>query len=134
MRRTRLSLPSIPAARTPALSSLCRLSPLSIAMACLLRAPSVLAAGDNLTPAGGQTTTCDTNAPNPSPIPVVAAIGSTGVTVIVQPGAGLSVLTGNGILVRDDSAVLNLGTLQVGADSFSGIVAAGSVGGLGAIR
>jgi hypothetical protein len=46
--------------------------------------------------------------------------------VIVQPGASLSVLTGNGILVRDLSTVLNLGTLQVGADSFSGIVATGS--------
>ena len=131
MRRTRLLLPPILAAGTPALSFLCRLSPLSIGMACLLRVPSVFAACDHLAPVSGQTATCDTNAPNPSTLPVVARAGSIHVTVLVMPGAGISVNNGSGITVRDSSTVQNFGTIQNTAGSFDGITSEGSASGFG---
>ena len=125
MRLTRLSLPSILVSRTGALSRL------SIGMACLLRAPSALAVCDNLAPASGETATCNSNAPNPSVMPVVAVAGSTGVTVLVLPGAGISVNNSSGIVVRDSSIVKNFGTLQATADSFDGITSEGSATGFG---
>jgi hypothetical protein len=93
-------------------------------MTCLLRFPSALAACDNLAPASGETATCNAASPNPSPMSVAAVTGSTGVTVLVQPGAGISVNNNNGIVVRDSSTVVNLGTLQVSADICDGIVSA----------
>jgi outer membrane autotransporter protein len=125
MRRTRLSLPSMLASRTSVLSRL------SIGMACLLRAPSALAVCDNLAPASGETATCNASAPNPSTLPVVAVAGSTGVTVLVLPGAGISVNNSSGIVVRDSSAVQNFGTIQNSADSFDGITSQGSASGFG---
>lgn len=125
MRRTRLSLPSMLASRT------CVLSRLSIGMACLLRAPSTLAVCDNLAPASGETATCNANAPNPSTLPVVAVAGSTGVTVLMLPGAGISVNNSSGIVIRDSSTVQNFGTIQNTADSFDGITSAGSASGFG---
>jgi Autochaperone Domain Type 1 len=57
---------------------------------------------------------------------VSAVAGSTGVTVIVEPGAVLNVSNGNGILVRDLSTVINMGTVNVTNDSFDGISSQGS--------
>jgi hypothetical protein len=108
-----------------------RLTRLSIGVTCLLRVPTALAACDNPAPASGETATCNADSPNPSAIPVLAVTGSTGVTVLVLPGAGLSVNNNNGIVVRDSSTVVNLGTLQVSADVFDGIASAGSANGIG---
>ena len=125
MRRTRLSLPSLLASRTSVLSRL------SIGMACLLRAPSALALCDNVAPASGQTATCNANAPNPSTLPVVAVAGSTGVTVMVLPGAGISVNNSSGIAIQDSSTVQNFGTIQNTANSFDGITSEGIPSGIG---
>ena len=125
MRRTRLSLQSMLASRTSVLSRLW------IGTACLLRAPSAFAVCDNLAPTSGETATCSANAPNPSTLPVVAVAGSTGVTVLVLPGAGISVNNSTGIVVRDSSTVQNFGTIQNSADSFDGITSEGSASGFG---
>jgi len=107
------------------------LSRLWIGTACLLRAPSAFAVCDNLAPTSGETATCSANAPNPSTLPVVAVAGSTGVTVLVLPGAGISVNNSTGIVVRDSSTVQNFGTIQNSADSFDGITSEGSASGFG---
>jgi hypothetical protein len=87
----------------------------------LLGTGSAHAACDNHDPATGQTATCDTSAPNPDITRVEAAAGSTNVTVVVQPGAGLDVTNINGIFVRDLSEVTNQGNITVTGDTFDGI-------------
>jgi len=69
----------------------------------LLVSSLVWAACDNHDPATGQTTTCDTSAPNPDPTRVGAATGSTNVTVNVLPGAAINVVNINGIFLHDQS-------------------------------
>jgi outer membrane autotransporter protein len=115
MRRT-----SSPVLFTPP-NWLCRSLSVSLGLTCLLRPLSAVAACDNFNPSSGQTATCDTSVPNPATSSVQAVSGSTGVTVIVEPGAGLSIVSGNGILVRDQSTVINMGTLNVNDDTFDGI-------------
>jgi hypothetical protein len=105
---------------------LCHALSVSLGLTCLLRAPSSVAFCNNVTPSSAQTTTCDTSAPNPAITSVQALAGSTGVTVIVEPRAGLSIVSGNGILVRDLSTVINMGTVSVANDTFDGISSQGS--------
>ncbi|AME24210.1 hypothetical protein AXG89_10460 [Burkholderia sp. PAMC 26561] len=108
-----------------------RLSELTIGVTCLLRVPSALGSCDNLAPVSGESATCDSSLPNPSLTGIAAAAGSTGVTVRIQPGAGISVSNSNAVFVRDSSTVTNLGTLQVSGDTFDGITAEGSPNGFG---
>ncbi len=98
---------------------------------CALRATTSIAGCDIVTPASGQTTTCSANAPNPSAVPVIAVNGSTGVTVLVQPGATVNVTGGNGVLIRDQSTVTNQGTVISNTDTFDGLSAQGTPGGAG---
>ena len=94
-----------------------------LASACgvTLSIGSALAACDNHDPTTGQTTTCDTSAPNPDTTRVQAVLGSTNVTVNVLPGAAINVNTANGILVRDQSQVINAGAITVTGNTFDGI-------------
>jgi outer membrane autotransporter protein len=85
---------------------------------------------DNSAPVTGQTVTCSTATPNPTTTPVTAAAGSTGVTINVQSGAELDIANSNALTVRDQSVVVNLGTLRVTSDTFSGISALGTGAGL----
>lgn len=91
----------------------------------LLCAPAV-AACDNTAPNSGQTVTCDTSSPNPATTPIAAVPGSSNVTVNVLPNAELDVAGNNGILVRDQSTVVNQGALRISGDTFDGISAQGS--------
>lgn len=108
-----------------------RLSGLTIGVTCLLRVPSALGSCDNLAPVSGESATCDSSLPNPSLTGIAAAAGSTGVTVRIQPGAGISVSSSNAVFVRDSSTVTNLGTLQVSGDTFDAITSEGSPNGFG---
>jgi len=111
---------------------------LSVRIASLLRsgyvlgsfallAPFAAQAGcDNLAPASGQTTTCDAAVPNPDPNPVVAAVGSSDVTVNVQTGASISVINAHGVTIRDQSLITNAGNISVTAGAFNGITSTGS--------
>jgi outer membrane autotransporter protein len=71
------------------------------------------AACDNLAPATGQTATCDTTAPNPSPVGVQALAGSSNVTVNVLQGSAITVNAVNAIGLVSQSAATNNGTLTV---------------------
>lgn len=82
------------------------------------------AACDLHTPTTGQTVACDTAAPNPDTTGVQAAAGSTGVVVGISPGAGLSVGSGAGVHVRDQSQVSNSGTIALTAGNTSAAVLA----------
>ncbi len=84
------------------------------------------AACDNPVPTTGQTTTCDSTAANSTDTPVLAAPGSTNVTVNILANAGLDVTTNNGILVYDRSTVINLGTVHVAGDFFDALSAQGT--------
>ncbi|WP_438395848.1 autotransporter outer membrane beta-barrel domain-containing protein [Caballeronia sp. DA-9] len=107
-----------------------RLPGLAIGVTCLLRMPSALGNCDNFAPVSGESVTCDSGLPNPS-AGVVAVGGSTGVSVLVQPGAGISVSNSSAVGVRDSSTVTNLGTLQVTGDTFDGITSEGTPSGFG---
>lgn len=80
------------------------------------------AACDLHAPTSGQTVTCDTAAPNPDTTNVQAAAGSTGVVVGIQSGAGLSVGSTAGVHVRDQSQVINRGTIALTAGNTSAAV------------
>jgi autotransporter family porin len=82
------------------------------------------AACDLHAPVTGQTATCDTAVPNPDTTGVQAAAGSTGVVVNVLPGAGLSVASGAGVHVRDQSQVSNSGTIALTAGNTSAAILA----------
>lgn len=73
-----------------------------------------------LTPNTGETVTCDTTGPNPSPR-VEALPGSTGVTVNVLSGAQIEAINANAILIRGQSEANNAGTLSVSGATFDGI-------------
>ncbi|GAB7522406.1 hypothetical protein PBS_13900 [Paraburkholderia sp. 2C] len=85
-----------------------------------------VAACNNLTPGTGQTVTCDSSAPNPATTGVQAVPGSTNVNVNLQPGAELDVATGNGVLVYNQSTVVNAGTLHQGGNQFDALSAQGT--------
>lgn len=81
---------------------------------CLLSASSAFAACDSLAPASGQTVTCSTAAPNPSPAGVQAVAGSSNVTVNVLQGAGITPGAGaTAIGLVSSSAATNNGTLTI---------------------
>ncbi|WP_456636736.1 autotransporter family protein [Bradyrhizobium sp. USDA 10063] len=71
-------------------------------------------------PISGQTVTCSTAAPNPDPTRVEAVAGSTNVTVNVLPGSGITTAN-NAILVRDQSQVINQGTIIQTGNTTDGI-------------
>jgi len=73
-----------------------------------LAAPAAARCSDNA-PASGTTVTCDTTAPNPDTLGVNANVGSTNVTVTVDPAAAIS--ASFAIVVRDQSTV----TIAAGA-------------------
>jgi outer membrane autotransporter protein len=78
-------------------------------------------------PLSGQTVTCTTLPPNPDPVSVEAAPGSTNVTVNVQPSAGITVNAASNIRMIDLSRVNNQGTLvNTSALNFDGITVQGS--------
>ncbi|MGY3694211.1 outer membrane autotransporter protein [Bradyrhizobium sp. USDA 3240] len=80
----------------------------------LLSVSQASAACDSLAPVSGQTVTCSTTAPNPSPAGVQAAAGSSNVTVNVLPGAGITPgagATAIGLVSR--STATNNGTLTI---------------------
>lgn len=98
-----------------------------VAGGLLLMSPFAANAGcDNPAPATGQTATCDGTAPNPDPVPVVAAVGSSDVTVDVLAGAGVSVVNASAVTIRDASVVNNAGNIAVTAGAFNGITATGA--------
>jgi hypothetical protein len=99
----------------------------------LLRPVVVMADCDNTAPTTGQTVTCSTAAPNPSTTPVTATAGSTNVTVNVQAGAELDISGSNAIVVQDQSAVTNLGTLRITGVHLTGIWASGTGAGQDAL-
>lgn len=81
---------------------------------CLLSGSQAFAACDSLAPVSGQTVTCSTTAPNPSPAGVQAAAGSSNVTVNVLQGAGITPGAGaNAIGLVSRSAATNNGTLTI---------------------
>ncbi|WP_316398074.1 hypothetical protein [Bradyrhizobium sp. 33ap4] len=81
---------------------------------CLLSTSPAFAACDSLAPASGQTVTCSTAAPNPSPAGVQAAAGSSNVTVNVLQGAGITPGAGaTAIGLVSGSAATNIGTLTI---------------------
>lgn len=81
---------------------------------CLLSASPAFAACDSLAPASGQTVTCSTAAPNPSPTGVQAVAGSSNVTVNVLQGAGITPGAGaTAIGLVSSSAATNNGTLSI---------------------
>jgi outer membrane autotransporter protein len=81
---------------------------------CLLFGTQAFAACDNLAPASGQTVTCDTSAPNPSPAGVAAAAGSSNVTVNILSGAGITPGAGaTAIDLVSSSTATNNGTLTI---------------------
>ena len=82
------------------------------------------AACDLHTPASGQTVSCDTAAPNPDTTGVQAAAGSTNVVVGIQSGAGLSISSGVGVHVRDQSQVTNSGAITLTAGNTSAAILA----------
>jgi hypothetical protein len=125
-----MRLPRLPLPRTRLLRTR-RLSSFTIGVTCLLRMPSALGSCDNLAPVSGETATCDSNLPNPSAAGVVAAAGSTDVTVRIQPGAGISVSGSSAVVIRDSSTVVNLGSLRVSTDTFDAITSEGSTTGFG---
>jgi outer membrane autotransporter protein len=94
----------------------------------MLSAPfAALANCDNQAPATGQTTTCDSTAPNPETVGVQAAAGSTDVTVNVLGGAMLDIAGGAAIQVRDASTITNGGSIVLGAaNTFDALFAEGS--------
>jgi type V secretory pathway adhesin AidA len=73
-------------------------------------------------PISGQTVTCDTAAPNPDTTGVQAVAGSTGVVVGIQSGAGLSIGSGAGVYIRDQSQVNNAGTIALTAGNTSAAI------------
>ncbi|WGD52345.1 hypothetical protein QA641_44330 [Bradyrhizobium sp. CB1650] len=79
----------------------------------------VWAACDDHAPATGQTSTC--TPPTADTTGVAAVAGSTNVTVNVLPGAQIGVTNINGVLVRDQSQVVNQGAISVSGDTFDGI-------------
>ncbi|HJR73332.1 MAG TPA: pertactin-like passenger domain-containing protein, partial [Luteimonas sp.] len=81
---------------------------------------------DNQAPATGQTATCDANAPNPDPDPVVAAIGSNSVIVNVLAGGGISTINADAVVIRDQSQVNNSGSIAVTAGAFNGVTSTGA--------
>ncbi|MBO3275835.1 autotransporter outer membrane beta-barrel domain-containing protein [Pseudomonas schmalbachii] len=88
--------------------------------------PAVVRAGcDNHAPASGQTVTCSPDAPNPDPVPVLAAPGSSDVTVNVLPDAAISVENDDGILLREQSRANNGGTITTLGDGAIGMEALG---------
>lgn len=81
---------------------------------CLLSASQAFAACDNLAPVSGQTVTCSTSAPNPTPAGVQAAAGSSNVTVNVLQGAGITPGAGaTAIGLVAGSTATNNGTLTI---------------------
>lgn len=75
-----------------------------------------LANCDLPSPTTGQTVTCTTAAPNPDTTGVQAVVGSTNVTVNVQPGAGISVVrttTPTPVSVQSSSQVFNNGAISL---------------------
>lgn len=93
----------------------------------VLLAPFAAHAGcDNPVPGTGQTTTCGAAVPNPDPVPVVAAVGSTNVVVNVQTGAGISVINASGVTIRDQSQINNSGNISVTAGAFAAITSTGA--------
>lgn len=81
---------------------------------------------DNPAPTTGQTATCGTALPNPTPVPVVAAVGSNNVIVNVLGGAGISVINASGVTIRDQSQVNNAGNISVTSGAFAGITSTGA--------
>jgi autotransporter family porin len=89
--------------------------------------PLVARAGCDIpAPLTGQTATCDTTAPNPDPVPVVAAPGSSDVVVNVLAGAGIGVVNASGVTLRDQSQVNNAGDISVTAGAFAAITSTGT--------
>ncbi|HEX7919994.1 MAG TPA: autotransporter outer membrane beta-barrel domain-containing protein [Bradyrhizobium sp.] len=81
---------------------------------CLLSVSPAFAACDSLAPVSGQTVTCSTAAPNPSPAGVQAAAGSSNVTVNVLKGVGITPGAGaNAIGLVSRSTAINNGTLTI---------------------
>ena len=90
------------------------LSCTALSSGCLLPGSRAFAACDNLAPASGQTVTCDTSAPNPSPTGVLAAAGSSNITVNVVQGAGITPGSGaTAIGLVSSSTATNNGTLTI---------------------
>ncbi|MFM0210574.1 autotransporter outer membrane beta-barrel domain-containing protein [Paraburkholderia sediminicola] len=98
----------------------------ALGIVLLLPCKPAFAGCDNTAPVSGQTVTCSSSAPNPTTTPVVAAAGSTNVTVNAQAGAELDVSGNNGIFVYDRSTVTNLGTIRTTGDTSEGISAQGT--------
>ncbi len=81
---------------------------------CLQPVSQASAACDNLAPVSGQTVTCSTTTPNPSPAGVQAVAGSSNVTVNVLQGAGITPGAGaTAIGLVSGSAATNNGTLTI---------------------
>jgi outer membrane autotransporter protein len=89
-------------------------------------ASGAFAACSDHSPASGETVTCDTSAPNPDPVNIVAAPGSTNVTINVLPGSGIDITGNSGIRLQDQSLVNNHGAITETGDVFDGITVDGS--------
>lgn len=89
-----------------------------ICSAALIAASAPVWAGcDNTAPTTGQTVTCTAGAPNPQTTPVVSVVGSSTLTVNVQPGAQLAVPTGGAVTFDGGSGhvITNDGTISTAA-------------------
>lgn len=75
----------------------------------------VRAACDDHAPTSGTTVTCTSAAPNPDPAGVVAVAGSSAVTVDIQADAALLVPAGPGVQIRDQSTIINGGSIALAA-------------------
>jgi len=89
--------------------------------------PSAWAACDSLSPVTGQRVVCDTATPNPTTAGVIAAPGSTDVSITVLPGAVVAPASGPGVQIRDGSTVDNQGVIELAAgNSLDGVFAEGN--------
>jgi len=90
----------------------------------VLRPSAALAACDNVSPATGQTVTCDTAAPNPTTTNIKAAAGSTNVTVNIGAGSTLDVTRATNPTVTEvdtGSRITNSGTILLSGGGGSGL-------------
>lgn len=79
----------------------------------LVVSTDALAACGSTAPTSGMTVVCDNSAPNPSTVGIQAAVGSSNINVIVQPGAGLTVSGVDAISLYASNIVTNSGTLTM---------------------
>jgi outer membrane autotransporter protein len=84
---------------------------------------SAYAACDNPAPNTGQAVTC--SGPVPDTAGVTAVPGSTGVTVLVQPGATIDTFGINAITLSDQSQATNQGAISTTSDNADGMAASG---------